>query len=451
MSRTSAHLERAGIPTASIVGTGFTGMFDLLSAGLGIEGLPRAEYPGMVATDPDDVLRAKVATTLVPRLLTALGSTPTPKAAPHREPAPADIVCRGDLDEVQEHFTREHWTDGLPVVPPTLDRVRRFLDHTPRSPEEILGVLPPEQRAATVWNVAVNGVMAGCRPEYLPILVAAVEAVCDPLFRVEDIGSTPSWEPMVVVSGPGVRKLGFNTGPGLLKVGNQANTSVGRFLRLYLRNVAGSRPETGTDKGTIGFTFNVALAEDDEALAGLGWPPSRVEQGFDMADTVVTVRSVVGTASPLYSSGATLDEHLASLVQVATTTTGGWVGIGVAKNHWHPLLVLNPSIARLVVAAGWTKDDLRRHLYENTKVPAQWLDRTLADGGLTGTTLDSLVREGRADPVFAESADPDRLVPAFLRPEWTDIVVSGDATRNQSRFLINNHNQGVPVARRVTW
>jgi hypothetical protein len=451
VSRTSAHLERAGIPTASIVGTGFTGMFDLLSRGLGIDGLPLGEYPGMVATDPADVLRDKVATTLVPRLLTALAATPGAVATGPREPAQADIVYRGDLDAVQEHFTEQHWTDGLPIVPPTLDRVRRFLDHTPRDPDEVLGVLPPEQRAATVWSVAVNGVLAGCRPEYMPILVAAVEAVCEPLFRPEDAGSTPSWEPLVIVSGPGVRALRFNTGQGLLKVGHQANTSVGRFLRLFLRNVAGLRPETGTDKGTIGFTFNVALAEDDEALAGLGWDPSRIEQGFTASDTVVTVQSVLGSAGPLYSSGATVAEHLAALVQVAATTTGGWSGIGVAKDHWHPLLVLNPSIAKLLVAEGWTKTDLRRHLYEHTKVPAHWMNRSLADGGLTGTTLEGLVAQGKAPTRFAESADQDRMVPVFLRPEWLGIVVSGDADRNQSRFLINNHNQGVPVSKRVDW
>jgi hypothetical protein len=451
VSRTSVHLERAGIPTVSIVGTGFTGMFDLLAGGLGVDGLPYGEYPGLVATDPDDVLRAKVADTLVPRLLTALGGTPSAAVVRTDEPGQADIVYRGDLDAVQEYFTERHWTDGLPIVPPTLDRVRRFLDHTTRDPAEVLGVLPPEQRAATVWSVAVNAVLAGCRPEYLPVLIAAVEAVCDPLFRAEDAGSTPSWEPIVIVSGPGVRALKFNTGPGLLKVGHQANTSVGRFLRLFLRNVAGLRPETGTDKGTIGFTFNVALAEDDEALAGLGWAPSRIEQGFAPEDTVVTVQSVLGSAGPLYSSGATVAEHLAALVQVAATTTGGWSGIGVAKNHWHPLLVLNPSIAKLLVAEGWTKDDLRRHLYDHTKVPAHWMNRSLADGGLTGTTLEGLVHDGRAAPRFAESADQDRMVPVFLRPEWIGIVVSGDADRNQSRFLINNHNQGVPVSRRVDW
>jgi hypothetical protein len=451
VSRTSVHLERAGIPTASIVASGFTGMFDLLSHGLGIDELPHGEYPGMVATDPEDVLHDKVATTLVPRLVAALASPPSPAAVRTDEPGPTDIVYRGDLDDVQEYFTDRHWTDGLPIVPPTLDRVRRFLDHTPRDPDEVLGVLPPEQRAATVWSVAVNGVLAGCRPEYLPILIAAVEAICDPLFRAEDAGSTPSWEPIVIVSGPGVRALRFNTGPGLLKVGHQANTSVGRFLRLFLRNVAGLRPETGTDKGTIGFTFNVALAEDDEALAALGWEPSRVEQGFAREDTVVTVQSVLGSGGPLYSSGATVAEHLEALVQVAASTTGGWSGIGVAKNHWHPLLVLNPSIAKLLVAEGWHKTDLRRHLYEHTKVPAHWMNRSLADGGLTGTTLEGMVAGGTAPARFAVSDDPNRMVPVFLRPEWIGIVVSGDADRNQSRFLINNHNQGVPVSKRVEW
>src|SRR5919201_3987899 len=158
------------------------------------------------------------------------------------------------------------------MIPPTLERIGRFLAHTRRGPDEVVGRLLPENRAATVWSIAVNGVMAGGRPEYMPVLVAIVEAIADPIFRVEDAGSTPGWEPLVIVSGPVARRLDLNHGQGVMRVGRQANTSVGRFLRLYLRNVAGLRiPPGAGDKGSIAGSFNVALAEDEDAAAALGW------------------------------------------------------------------------------------------------------------------------------------------------------------------------------------
>ena len=123
---------------------------------------------------------------------------------------------------------------------------------------------------ATVWSVAVNGVMAGCRPEYMPILVAVVEAIADPEWRIQDAGATPGWEPLIVLSGPMVKRLGFNTGSGLMRMGSRPAASMGRFLRMYLRNVAGLRVPPGTtDKGSIGSSFNVALAEDEDATRAL--------------------------------------------------------------------------------------------------------------------------------------------------------------------------------------
>src|SRR5690606_28807769 len=122
----------------------------------------------------------------------------TPNAG---EPGPREIVFRGDLEEVNDHFYRAGWSDGLPIVPPTIDRVERFLRYTDRAPDEVIGVCPPENREATIWNTAVTGVMAGCRPEYMPVLIAIVEAITQPEFRLQDAGSTPGWEPVVTVSG----------------------------------------------------------------------------------------------------------------------------------------------------------------------------------------------------------------------------------------------------------
>ena len=126
------------------------------------------------------------------------------------------IVFKGTFEEVNEFFYKNQWRDGLPIVPPTLEKVEEFLKFTDRSPDQVLGTFPPGNRQVTVWTVAVNGVMAGCRPEYMPILIAATEAIAEPQFRLEAGGSTPGWQALVTLNGPIVRQLGFNYGQGLM-------------------------------------------------------------------------------------------------------------------------------------------------------------------------------------------------------------------------------------------
>src|SRR5262249_49121000 len=186
------------------------------------------------------------------------------------EPAPSDIVFEGNLEEVHRFFYENDWSDGLPIVPPTPDRVAEFVRWSAVPAETELGVLLPDQRRATVWNVAVNGVMAGCRPADMPILVALVEAMADPRYGVEHSGNTPGAETLIILNGPLIKELGFNYEQGALRDGIQANTTIGRFWRLYLRNVAGFLHHR-TDKGTFGNTWRVVLAENEDVLRRIGW------------------------------------------------------------------------------------------------------------------------------------------------------------------------------------
>jgi hypothetical protein len=328
--------------------------------------------------------------------------------------------------------------------------VSAFLRHTDREPGEVLGVLPPSGREATVWNVAVNGVMAGCRPEYLPVLLAAVEAVADPVFRVQDAGSTPGWEPLVILSGPLAEELGFNSGTGALRVGPRANTTVGRFLRLYLRNVAGLLPQRDeTDKGAIASTFNVALAEREASVRELGWAPYRVDRGFDEADDVVTVRSVLTISAPIYSGGDHAEDHLETIARLMTDAIGPWCYHNYIYEQQHPLLVLGPAIAATIAADGWSKDDVRSYLFDHVLVDGGWVARYAR--GVSGKRFEwpDLVARGKAPAAYTNAEFDGIMVRGFLHPEWTDIVVAGNPGRNQSRAYIGNHGQGVPVSKRV--
>jgi hypothetical protein len=249
-------IERSGIPAVGVVSDSFVRMAESVAKAHGIDGARLAVYPGLIPADDDVSFQAKVREHVVPGVISGLAELAEAAAADDLDDEPTDagqVVITGNFDAVQEAFLARGWSDGLPIVPPTVERIEKFVAQTHRDPGEVIGTLLPSRRHATVWNVAVNGVMAGCRPEYLPILLAVAEILADEGFRLEDAGSTPGWEPLVVVSGPMVERLGFNSGAGVLRAGQQANTTVGRFVRMYMRNVAGLRvlPDA-TDKACIG-------------------------------------------------------------------------------------------------------------------------------------------------------------------------------------------------------
>ena len=454
MLRACVAIERAGIPTVAITSTEFVGMARLIARHLGVDGIPLAVYPGVILTDSPAVFERKVAEEVVPALIDGLlDSRASTSLGPEEQEAyaPGEVVLSGTYDEILDGFTDRGWTDGLPIVPPTVERVEAFLRYTDRSRDEVLGTLLPASRAATVWNVAVNGVMAGCRPEHLPILLAVVEAIADPIFRIEDAGSTPGWEPMIILSGPLADELGFNSAAGALRVGNRANTSVGRFLRLYMRNVAGLRPQPDeTDKGAISYTFNVALAENESAVKEIGWQPYRVDRGFAEAESVVTVRSVVTISAPIYTAGEHPVDHLETIARLMADAIGPWCYHDYIYEQQHPMLVLGPGIAAAIAAGGMDKDDVRQYLYDNVLIDGAWVAKYAP--GVSGKAFDwaDLAARGKAPAEYATAATDGRKVRGFLHPGWTDIVVAGNPGRNQSRGYIGNHGQGIPVSRAVS-
>jgi len=447
--RAAALVESHGIPTASIVASGFAQQANVLKKGLGVP-LQLGVYPGAPMVDSEEVLRKKVEEELAPALTSALTHPSEEGVAAEEEPAPGTIVFTGTFDEIQEHFLAKQWSDGLPIVPPTRERTDRFLAFTDRDPDEVLRAVPPEGREVSILCIAIAGVMAGCRPEYMPVLVAAVEAMCDPRFRIEDAGSTPGWEPLVIVSGPIAETLGFNSGQSAMRVGRQANTSIGRFIRLFLRNICGYRiPPGAGDKGGIAMTFNVALAENETFTRSLGWSTYGEDRGFKTGENAVTMMSVVAISPPTYSAGDRAETHLAHWADVFGATCRYWCHTGFKRGVWHLLIVASPSIAQ-VIAAEWPKDEVRRYLHQHMPVT---VERATHYAQMTSTPtfdLSRLVHEGILPAHYAASDDPQRSVPMIIDPAMVDLLVAGDPGRNQSRAYMNNHMQGPPVSRRVT-
>lgn len=448
--RASAVAEKAGVRSVSLVASGFLKQAHAIAKALGAENMAVAEYPGVPMTDSKEDLRKKVEEFMTASVIKGL-TTPAADSKTPVEPGQREIVFTGTLREVHEFFHQNLWTEGLPIVPPTVEEVERFLAFTDRSPDEVIGVLLPENRQATVWNVAVNGVMAGCRPEYMPILIAVVEAITDPEFRIEDAGSTPGWEPLIILNGPLVKELDFNCGSGVMRVGRQANTTIGRFLRLYMRNVAGLRiPPGDTDKGSIASTFNVVLAENEDAVAELGWEPFSVDRGFRRGENVATVQSVISISPPTYTAGNTALEHAEMLAElIGRRSMTYWAAHCIIERKGFPLFLLSPSIVRVLARDGWTKDDLRRYLYDNVKAPAGFLEKLRRSSGKANFDFCTWVEQGLLPKEYCESSDPERLIRIFLRPDWIGIVVSGDPGRNQSRGYMQNQKQGPPVSKRI--
>ena len=453
--RATLAVEKAGFPAVTIVGSLFVTQANLVAGMYGLEDPPLAVYPGRIPMDDEETFREKIVSTIADEVVAGLtsGAPRLEHGGSTAEPRPRDIVVRGSLDEVNEHFHAQAWSDGLPIVPPTIERIEAFLGFTEREPVEVLGVLQPDSREATVWSVAVNGVMAGCRPEYMPLLIAVVEAVSDPGYRIVDSVSGSAWETIVTVSGPIIDQLRFNYGTGAQRVGPQANTSVGRFLNLYLRNVAGLRPGQ-VQKGGLGQTFFVALAEDEATVRELGWPTCGADDGLAPGESAVTLHGMFAGSTPLgeYEEGGSHDPftYLRPLADFFVKGTASyWTHCGVNYGGFFPLVVLSQHAARVLAANGWTKDAIRQYLYDQSWVPAR---AVLARGlyvGMDDAILKERIEAGVVPADFRTSTDPDRLVPALVRPEWTRIMVAGNPEMYWQRGYISNHVHGKPTTRRI--
>ena len=449
MLRVAALVEKLGIPTVSIIGSGFLRQAEVVIKGLGIP-LAFGTYPSAPMLDSEEDLKRKVEQVLAPGLLKGLtGEASREPGVQAGDPSPAQTVLSGTFDEVQDYFYRQLWTDGLPVVPPTRERVDAFLAFTERKPEEVIRVVPQEGREASIHSIAVNGVMAGCAPEYMPVLIALVEAICDPNFRIETAGSTPGWEPVVVVNGPIVKELDFNYGQGVMRAGRKANTSIGRFLRMYIRNICGFRiPPGAGDKGSMGQNFIVSIAEDEDSAREIGWPTFAEDCGFARGQNVVTVQSVLCTSPPTYSAGHTALSHVQQFVDVFGRVFSYGSHSGVNRGYWTALIVIGPGIAK-VIAKEFSKDDVKRYLWEKATMPASLMLHFSRQSSGIHMDFARLVKEGTLPAYYTASNDPDREIPIIVKPEHIGLVVAGDPDRNQSRGYASNNTQGSRTSRRV--
>jgi hypothetical protein len=299
-----------------------------------------------------------------------------------------------DFAAVQDLFWARGWTDGLPVIPPTEELVESFLEMAGVEPHQVVGTLPERSREFTAEKVAVNAVMAGCLPEYFPVVLAAWQAMCAPEFVLNATAmSTSGPAPLVIVNGPVVKQIGMRTGANVFGPGNRANATIGRAVRLGLINLAGA---TGAlDRATLGHPgrYSYCIAEDEDEA----WLPLHVQRGFEPEQSAVTVVTVEAPHHVRENTATTPERLLANFADHLKS----WNQPGPA------VVVVNPEHRAVLQGAGWTKEDVARHLQ-------QLAVRSVAD-----------LKRAQRLPGEVAAGDEDRLIPSVARPEDLLLVGAG--------------------------
>jgi hypothetical protein len=453
-------LEKHGVPTVSLIATVFERNFNVSAKAFGVPGLSYAILTdhalGTMQTDEIHKAADAVIDILVEKLtvssaavegpadgeLTSLAKVIFGQSVPERE-----VFDGTDRLEAWEKMNAVYldrgWSDGFPLVAPTPEAVARMLTGTRRPPSDVVAVLEPMYGIATVEKIAVNCVMAGCKPEQLPVLIAAVEAISDPRYYLRHVAmSTSPYTPMLVVNGPIAKRIGMNSGMAALGPGapSAVNTVIGRALRLIMMNIGGNYVGI-TDMDTIGDPnkYSMCLAEREEESP---WQPLHFERGFALSDSTVTAfvaQTSICHADHWNNEPVRLLERLGkSVAQVGVSSTMKWMGrpkkdmnsvdLRPEDVDEECLIVLCPSHARMLGNLGWSKAGVKEVIHQFARL------RASDGGGNVGLATQTYApgESARVRPEWGWLHDyPDLMVPAYRSPESFQIVVAGgDSIKN---------------------
>ncbi|MCG8467461.1 MAG: thioredoxin family protein [Gemmatimonadetes bacterium] len=332
-------------------------------------------------------------------------------------------------DPVEACYERG-WSDGLPVVPPTPERILAMLGGTDRAPDEVVGSIPPNLAECTVEKVAINAVMAGCKPEYMPVVLTALEAALDPDFTLHGIlCSTCFTAPLIIVNGPIAGRIGMNSGMNVLGQGNRANATIGRALNLIVRNVGGGRPGE-IDRSTLGapskYTFCFAEDESDPE-----WEPLATARGIPRGESAVTLFQGEGVQGIMDQRSRTPEELTRSLAASLLTICHP----KICEWAW-AVLVLSPEHYAIYREDGWDRHRITDALLEATTRPGR--DVIRGAGGLAEGVPETRV---------------DELVPKFP-PDGLLLVRAGGQAGLYSAILTGwpggrAHGDSFPITRRI--
>jgi hypothetical protein len=284
-------------------------------------------------------------------------------------PEDMEFYVEPDVEKISYEFYMKKQTDGLPIIPPTRERVRKFIEFSGLDKDDLIAVLPPRSGKATVEKIAINSVMAGCIPQFMPVIQHSIKAISAEKFNLPGINATT--HPVAIctiLNGPIGAEIGINHGSGCLGPGNIANATIGRAVRLCLINIAGAIPGIG-DHATLAspskYSFCFGEAEDENP-----WEPLHVERGFSKNESTVTVMAL--------DSPHNVNDHRSKTAEDLMDTIIDTAAVAGCNNSHVPgeiLIIMSPEHAKTIAAHGWSSEDVKKYFHENALVPVELGDR----------------------------------------------------------------------------
>ena len=318
------------------------------------------------------------------------------------------VLVADSAEAVNNLFFEKGWSDGLPVIPPTEEAVERMLAGTNRDPAEVVASIPPRWSEATVEKIAINAVMAGCIPEYLPLIITAVAAMCEEPLNLAGLqATTHPTSVLLIVNGPIAKKLDINSKSGVFGPGWRSNATIGRAIRLILMNIGGAFPGK-TDMSTQGqsckYTFCIAENEEESP-----WEPLHVERHFEAATSTVTVASAENPHNINDHCAITAEEVLTTIASVMTNMGSN----NVLLQGGEPIVALGPEHAATIARDGFSKDDVKAFLHQHARIPRKrFFDRAIER--------------------YYSDLDEDALIPITVNKEDIMVIVVGGPGKHSS-------------------
>lgn len=454
--------EYIGIPAVAIAAPTFTEQVFYTSTNNGIPAPRVAEYPGAFASHTNEELIKNTREVLWPQIVKALTS-PIPaeelaRSSKKNQGGLRDDIFYGTLQEVNDYFREMNWSDGLPIIPPTFERVSEFLRYTDKVWSETVAILPVAHRNTTVWHVAVNGVMAGCKPEHMPILIAMTKALGAPQFR-RTLASTHAWVPYCWLNGPLARQLGIDCKQG--EINEAANTAIGRFMSLALMNLAGYYIKQNR-MGTFGYPLSWCLVEDEIACREIGWKPYHARLGYRMNDNTITVCSTLIWGNNMAPSTTNPQKIMELLAWDITERCQFALGSG--KQFTYRTILLTKPIAQNLATKYRTPYALEQALIQTARRSLH--ERVFANyyanpgsnpeerhpirnwrGHLTRTEGASMT----PTPVWYDTPESEMMTIPTMQEDMTAFIITGDDSRNKVQTMPGGGFQTIDIELPHNW
>lgn len=436
--------EYLGIPAVIVAAPGFTDQAKYTAYNNGVPVLRVAEYPGAFATHTNQQLIDNTRNIVWPQILEALTTDISifeeDEAANADHGDIRDDVFWGDIHQIDSFFVQMQWSDGLPFVPPTYEEAMSYLDYTDYAWHETVTIMPGALRNVTAWHVAVNAIMAGCKPEYMPLLIALTKAMAGPEFR-RTLLSTHGWVPYCIINGPMARQLGIDTGQG--QINEQANMCIGRFLNLAIMNMMGYYVKNNR-MGTFGYPMAWCLVEDDAACHRLGWEPYHVKRGYGINESAVTVTSALLWGNNMAVS--TQDPQKIMQLIAWDCAERGQCALGSSQQFTPRTILITEPTARILAQEFETLDELEDSLIVYSRRPVK--ERAFANlyantGGQKNYTLNQYIRHidqaegGKSTPTapWYDRTETTIKTVATMRKDSTVFIITGDTARNKVQVM----------------